>query len=250
VSTVTPSPDAAPPAASGPMQITGERTVPGVEHENYWFRRHEVVYEWLLPYVGDAAVLEAGAGEGYGAALMATTARTVVALDYDAYATGHAARAYPQVPVLRGNLVRLPFTDACFDAVVSLQTVEHLWDQDTFVRECVRVLRPGGRFVVSTPNRLTFPPGNIYHERELTAAELTDLLAPHGEVESLLGLAHGPRLRAWEQEHGDLVAAQISGDHTGWSPRLADVVASVTTGDFRLGEPDDACLDLVSVVRA
>jgi len=66
------------------MEITGERTVPGVEHENYWFRRHEVVYEWLLAYVSGARVLEAGAGEGYGAGLMSRLAASVVALDFDA----------------------------------------------------------------------------------------------------------------------------------------------------------------------
>ena len=107
------------------MEITGERTVPGVEHENYWFRRHEAVYEWLLPYVREADVLEAGAGEGYGAGMMATAA-AVVALDYDADAARHAAVTYPDVPVVRGNLVSLRFADGCFDVVVSLQTVEHL----------------------------------------------------------------------------------------------------------------------------
>jgi 2-polyprenyl-3-methyl-5-hydroxy-6-metoxy-1,4-benzoquinol methylase len=154
------------------MEITGERTVAGVEQENYWFRRHEVVYEWLLPFVRKADVLEAGAGEGYGACMMATAAASVVALDYDAVAARHAAVTYPDVPVVRGNLVRLPLADDCFDVVVSLQTVEHLWDQDAFVAECLRVLRPGGRCIVSTPNRLTFPPGNLYYERELTGGEL------------------------------------------------------------------------------
>ncbi len=139
------------------MQVTGERTVPGVAHENYWFRRHQVMYEWLLPYVGGADVLEAGASEGYGADLMRPVAASVAALDYDADAVRHVASTYPHVPVVHGNLVRLPFADDCFDAVVSLQTVEHLWDQETFVGECVRVLRPGGRFIASTPNRLTFP---------------------------------------------------------------------------------------------
>lgn len=232
------------------MEITGERTVPGVEHENYWFRRHEAMYQWLLPYVGGAHVLEAGAGEGYGAGLMHQVAMSVVALDYDAGAARHAATAYPHVPVVRGNLVQLPFVDGCFDLVVSLQTVEHLWDQEAFVGECARVLRPGGRFVVSTPNRLTFPPGNLFHERELTGAELAELVSRHGHVERLCGLSHGPRLREWEADHGDLVRAQVAAPAHEWDDRLRQLVASVTTGDFVLAGVDDACLDLVVVVTA
>ena len=57
--------------------------------------------------------------------------------------------------VVSGNLVALPLGCQTFDSVVSLQTIEHLWDQEGFVRECARVMRPGGLFVLSTPNRLT-----------------------------------------------------------------------------------------------
>ena len=65
------------------LHLTGERTVPGIAEENYWFRRHEAAYTALLPHCADATVLEAGCGEGYGAGLLATTARRVLALDYD-----------------------------------------------------------------------------------------------------------------------------------------------------------------------
>ncbi|WP_243842978.1 methyltransferase domain-containing protein [Mumia sp. ZJ430] len=231
------------------MVITGERTVPGIWHENYWFRRHEVVYEALRDVVRGRAALEAGCGEGYGADLLSHVAGSLVALDYDAYATGHVRAAYPQVPVVRGNLVALPYADASFDVVVSLQTIEHLWDQDAFVAECVRVLRPSGTLVVSTPNTLTFPPGNIYHPKELEPDELRDLVAAHARVESLAGLHHGPRLAAWEDTHGSLVDAQIAGPYDQWPAAVAQLVRSVSTGDFVLRTGDDAdlaaSLDLV-----
>ncbi|WP_308290350.1 class I SAM-dependent methyltransferase [Mumia sp. zg.B53] len=231
------------------MVITGERTVPGIWHENYWFRRHEVVYESLRDRVRSARVLEAGCGEGYGADLLSRAAGSLFALDYDEYAAGHVRTAYPDVPVVRGNLVALPYADASFDVVVSLQTIEHLWDQDGFVAECVRVLRPGGVLVVSTPNTLTFPPGNIYHPKELEPGELRDLVARHATVTSLVGLHHGPRVAAWEQDHGSLVDAQIATPYEEWPTAVAEVVRSVRTDDFVLREGDDAdlaaSLDLV-----
>ncbi|GAB3907812.1 hypothetical protein GCM10029964_106590 [Kibdelosporangium lantanae] len=141
-----------------PLPLTGERTVPGVAEENYWFRRHEAAYEALAPYCRDAVVLEAGCGEGYGAALLAEVARTVVGLDYDLLATAHVARTYPRVHMVRGNLVGLPLVSGSVDVVANLQVIEHLWDQPGFLRECWRVLRPGGHLLVTTPNRITFSP--------------------------------------------------------------------------------------------
>jgi SAM-dependent methyltransferase len=231
------------PAA--PLPLTGERTVPGIWHENYWFRRHEAGYRRAAGTVDvdGAVVLDAGAGEGYGAELLAAAgAAVVLALDLDASSLRHVARTYPAVAPARANLVQLPCATGAVDVVVSSQTVEHLWDQDGFVRECARVLRPGGRLVVTTPNRRTFPPGNVFHSRELDADELVGLLAGHLEVESVHGVHHGPRLAA----AGDVVAGQLAAPPEEWPPALATLVASVTVDDFTVGDPADS-LDLVAV---
>jgi ubiquinone/menaquinone biosynthesis C-methylase UbiE len=120
------------------LPLTGERTVPGIWHENYWFRRHEAAYEFLLRYVRGRTVLEIGSGEGYGAALLAAAARRVIGLDYDAATARHAASQYPSVRFLRANLAALPVRSAALDAVVSLQVIEHVWDHRQFLHECVR----------------------------------------------------------------------------------------------------------------
>lgn len=229
------------------MVITGERTVPGIWHENYWFRRHEVVYDDIATRVRGKRLLEAGSGEGYGACLLRDAGAQVTALDYDAYSVDHARAAYPGLTVVRGNLVSLPFDDAGFDTVVSLQTIEHLWDQDAFIAECHRVLRPGGDLWISTPNTLTFPPGNIYHPKELTAAELRAVVGAHfGEVE-LVGLFHGTRLADWERAHGPLVEAQIADEPDGWPEHVASFVQSVTCADFDIETRNlDDSLDLIA----
>ncbi|WP_020574737.1 class I SAM-dependent methyltransferase [Actinopolymorpha alba] len=259
--------------ASQALPLTGERTMPGIWHENYWFRRHEIVYQWVARTLADngagsgpqrrggpppprlgptRSLFDAGCGEGYGAELLRrSTGAAVVALDYDQLAATHVRRSYPHVPVVRGNLVRLPFADRVFDGAVSLQTVEHLWDQEAFVAECARVTRPGGGVVLSTPNRLTFPPGNICHARELTGAELRALLTtPALDLTLLTGLHHGERIVEWERRYGNLVNAQLAAPPSAWPAHLAEFVSSLSADDFVLDSTDlDSALDLLAVAR-
>jgi SAM-dependent methyltransferase len=243
--------------AVAPLPLTGERTVPGIAEENYWFRRHEAAYAALLPYCADAVVLEAGCGEGYGAALIASRARRVLGLDYDELTAAHVARAYPVVDVVRGNLAGLPVRSSTVDVVANLQVIEHLWDQEGFLTECLRVLRPGGRLLVTTPNRITFSPGrdtplNPFHTRELAGAELAELVVQAGfRVELLAGLHHGPRLRELDAAFGgSIIDAQLAVALSG-RPLPADLLAaitSVTSADFVItGQDVDASLDLVAV---
>ena len=95
-------------AGDSGLPLTGERTIPGLAEENYWFRRHEVVYRRLLDLCAGRDVLEAGCGEGYGADLIASVARRVVAVDYDAATVAHVGARYPRVEVVEGNLAALP----------------------------------------------------------------------------------------------------------------------------------------------
>lgn len=227
------------------LTLTGERTLPGIVEENYWFRRHEAAYRLLAPYCLDASVLEVGCGEGYGAELLRQAgARHVIAVDYDRDVVTHVCGRYPTLAILQANAVRLPCRASSVDVVTALQVVEHLWEQPRFVRECARVLRPGGRMLLTTPNRLTFPAStNAFHARELTAIELAELAAPYFDV-IVRGLRHTEALQRWEAAHGSLVAAQLAGD---WDAVLRSRVASIDTGDFELDDDADAAIDLVLV---
>jgi SAM-dependent methyltransferase len=239
------------------LPLTGERTVPGVPEENYWFRRHEVAYLELLPYCVDAVVLEAGCGEGYGADLLAKVAHRVVALDYDALTAVHVARSYPRVAAVRGNLAALPLRPSTVDIVANLQVIEHLWEQPRFLAECARVLRPGGRLLITTPNRITFSPGrdtplNPFHTRELSAAELAELIEAAGlRLERMAGVHHGPRLHELDGRHGgSIIDAQVEVVLAGgdWPPELLTDVAAVSTVDFVVHDDDvDTSLDLLAV---
>lgn len=252
--------DAGVPAA---LTLTGERTIPDLDIENYWFRRHEVVYQRLAVRCAGRDVLEAGCGEGYGAQLIAGVARRVVAVDYDETAVAHVRSRYPRVDVMQANLAELPLPNASMDVVVNFQVIEHLWDQGQFLRECARVLRPSGLIMVSTPNRITFSPGrdtpiNPFHTRELNAGELTELLVDAGfTAVARYGLFHGPRLREMDERHGgSIIDAQIARAvaDAPWPPELAADVAAVTTADFDIVEAGldqahhiDDSLDLIAI---
>lgn len=237
------------------LPLTGERTVPGIPDENYWFRRHEASYEFALAHVrGD--VLEVGCGEGYGTAMLATAARSITGVDYDLATVEHATRRYPQATFVPGNLAALPIADGAVDVVATLQVIEHVWDHPQFVRECRRVLRPDGLLLVTTPNRLTFSPGrdtplNPFHTKEFTAAELVDLLQACGFVARWVGGLHdGSRMTALHDRYdGSFVDAQLAAPPAQWGPGLRADVASITTADFDVvtdGERDvDRSLDLV-----
>jgi SAM-dependent methyltransferase len=238
------------------LPLTGERTVPGIPEENYWFRRHEIAYRFALPHCAGKRVLEVGCGEGYGTALLATTATDVIGLDYDALTIAHAAARYPEAQFVRGNLAALPLLSESADVVATLQVIEHVWNHDEFVRECWRVLRPGRLLLVSTPNRLTFSPGletpvNPFHTKEFTGTELADLLAENGfDVRQTLGMHAGPRLAALDERYGgSFVDAQLAHAPMEWGEQLHVDVAAITTDDFVI-EPAadrdvDASLDLV-----
>ena len=252
------------PSSPAPLAPTGERTAPGLEREDYWFARHEAAYAWIASaYARDLAggvVVDAGSGEGYGAAALAGLAGTCLALEYDDNACRHAAAAYPDIASIRANLCALPLRDARTDAVVSLQVIEHLWSLGDFLAECHRVLRPGGLIIVTTPNRLTFSPGlarsakpvNPFHVEEFDADQVRAMLLNAGfDDVDVLGLRHSARIEEWESRHGSIVQAQVDAVLSdAWPPHIDAMVASVTVDDFVITRDDtDGSCDLIGVAR-
>jgi SAM-dependent methyltransferase len=271
------SADAAPP----PLVLTGERTLPGIPDERYWFERHVVAYALAAeqvhrlrhpatdaaaaPASGDGSrptVLDAGCGEGYGLAmLIAAGAGRVIGADLDAATVAHATRTYaaadPRIEVVAAELMSLPLADDEVDLTVSFQVIEHLHDIPGYLRSLRRVTRPGGEVLIATPNRLTFTPGsdtpvNPFHTREFTAAELdAELTAAGLSVTRIVGVRHGPRLTAAERHLGaplpDLLAATSAED---WSRELREIVHATGAEDFEVDDTDlDTSLDLVAICR-
>src|SRR5690606_31157867 len=93
-----------------------------------------------------------------------------------------AAREFSRdnLSYLQGDARAIPLADDSVDVVVSFETLEHLFEQDKFLAEIRRVLRPEGLLIISTPDRDCYSPAgsppNEFHVLELTRVEFTTLL--------------------------------------------------------------------------
>lgn len=238
----------------GPLPLTGERTTPGVPHENYWFQRHVAAYRFAASHTEGARVLDAGSGEGYGAGLLAGSARSVVGAELETWVAARAAGLYPDVAFISCDLATPPWRPAAFDAVVSLQVIEHVPDPSAFLAACARALRPGGELIIATPNRITFSPDGVvnpFHIIEFSPAELRDLVAQHFDQVEMLGVHHGSRITTLERLVGPFTARLLKTAPEKWPGWLRAFVRAVRPADFRITSSDlDASLDLIAVARA
>ncbi len=241
------------PPGVPPLPLTGERTLPDVPEENYWYRRHLVVYEWIAARVGGKRVVDMACGEGYGSATLAAAgAAAVVGVDANPEAHEHARLRYMR-PNLRFERALVETFSEPSDAVVFLQTIEHVQDAGAILEHFKSMLEPGGVAYVSTPNLLTLaPPGaeksdNPWHVHEYRAAEFGELCRAHFSRVELLGLSHARRLRAhelaiklgWDSVHKRLGLTKPFYD------RFTPAIAS---SDFRLKPGNlDAALDFLAV---
>ena len=150
-------------------------------------------YALARDFVSKRDVLDVASGEGYGSALLAELAHSVVGVDVDDAAVAAASAKYraPNLRYLHGSATALPLPDAAVDVVTSFETLEHLAEHDAMLAEIRRVLRPNGLLIISTPDRDEYSARshyrNPYHVRELDRHEFRELLGAHFCNVALLG---------------------------------------------------------------
>jgi SAM-dependent methyltransferase len=242
------------PPGVPPLALTGERTLPDVPEENYWYRRHLAVYRWIAARCGGLRVVDMACGEGYGPAVLAEHAAEVVGVDANPEAHEHARLRYSR-PGLRfeRGLVEEWGEAGCWDAVVFLQTIEHVPEPRALLERFAGLLAPGGVAYISTPNRLTLaPPGadrsdNPWHVREYTPDEYREMVTPLFGTVDLQGLFHARKLRAhelalrldWDRAHAALHITK---------PFYSRFIPAISERDFELRRgPLERSLDLLAV---
>lgn len=178
--------------------ITGERVSTAAGGFNPTFQRHVAAYRLSAPLLPPGRVLDLGCGVGHSFKELGE--RATVGVDVDP-----AVLAGQDRETHAADMRRLPFGDSSFAAVLSVQSIEHVPDPGRVLAEIVRVLVPGGRAVLVTPNRLTFARAeeiiDPYHYVEYDAHELRSLCDGYFAGVQVLGLFGSER-------YGALVAAE------------------------------------------
>ena len=160
---------------------------------------HVATYNFSIKYISGKDVLDMGCGTGYGTALIADKCASICGVDISDEAVTYATDKY-RADNLSYKTIRkvedapLPFSDGSFDVVLSFQVIEHILDPATYLEEICRVLKPGGIFIVATPDRDTrlFPhqrPWNKFHVHEYSGKELGGLVAGYFSDVQLLNMS-------------------------------------------------------------
>jgi 2-polyprenyl-3-methyl-5-hydroxy-6-metoxy-1,4-benzoquinol methylase len=245
------------PLGVPPLELTGERTLPDIPAENYWFQRHLAVYEWIGARVIGLRVVDMACGEGYGSEVLSRSAGWVVGVDANPEAHEHARLRYRRQNLrFERGMVELVGEPEAYDVVVFLQTLEHVPDPAGVLEHFRAILAPGGIAYVSTPNVLTLAPpgatksGNPWHLREYRAEEFAGLCRSVFDQVEVLGLFHARKLRAHE------LALSLGWDRIHHALRLTKpfygrFVPAISSEDFALrGGELDSALDFLAVCRS
>ena len=242
------------PSGVPPLALTGERTLPDVPAENYWYRRHLAVYRYIAERCAGLDVVDLACGEGYGTATLAERAARAAGVDANPEAHEHARLKYTRPGVRFERALIEEFSEPC-DAVVFLQTIEHVEDPGAVLDHLRSMLRPGGTAYVSTPNLLTLaPPGaeksaNPWHVKEYRAGEFEQLCLGSFDRVEMLGVFHARMLRAhelairagWDSLHTRLRITR---------PFYDRFVPAISEGDFAIRPGGlDRALDFLAVLR-
>lgn len=150
---------------------------------NYLFQRKKLVYSKAAELIS-GNVLQIGVDNGLAESIIASKVASLTIVDK--YNRGRSDNSATNMEY---HLLKFPslagLTSSSFDYVLSFQSIEHIKDDFLFVSEVARVLRPGGKFIVSTPNKKMSITRNPCHYREYTIDEFKNLLRSYfKEVEA------------------------------------------------------------------
>ncbi len=251
--------------------FTGERLVADDPLFAADISRHVVAYRFAQECVRGKHVLDAGCGDGYGTHMLAQTAAAALGVDRAGDTIAAAAQRYhaPNLSYRACNLESLGDLGQQFEVVCNFQVIEHLVDPRPFLEQVRRVLKPGGTFIVTTPNRLNSFVENPYHVHEYVGDELEALLRGVFPSVEMRGVCGNERVMAFERARGTQANRILRLDPLNlrrllpkglieWAyPKLARLVrrniaagsaaALITPEDFQISNDWNGSLDLLAI---
>lgn len=245
---------------------TAERASAHDTSDNYVFQRCLFAYKAAQELI-HGSVLEIGSGEGYGIQTLAHHASEYTALDK--FPVSADLSRFKNVTFIQTEVPPLSrLSDNRFDFVVSFQVIEHIKQDQALIQEIHRVLKPGGKLLMATPNRLTSLTRNPWHIREYTITEFSALMQNLFSTIQPMGVFGNEKVMSYYQKNAAAVKSISRWDVFNLQYRLpawmlktpydllnrmnrmklqkadTSLVDSITTADFSLAPATDQCFDL------
>ncbi|MEM9338674.1 MAG: methyltransferase domain-containing protein [Bacteroidota bacterium] len=224
-------------------------------------------YYAAKPYV-KGKLLELGCGEGRGVELLAPMAESYQGIDKIKGVIDTLSKKYPDENFQDGVFPPFPFESNEFDTVITFQVIEHIKDDEQFVKEIHRVLKPGGRALITTPNIKMTLSRNPWHIREYTSKELKDLCSKYFSMVEMKGIGGNEKVMEYYDRNKQSVDKIMRFDILDLQHKLPasllripyeilnrlnrnklkdtndDLVKSITHEDFQVNAENERNLDL------
>ncbi|HHP7242066.1 MAG TPA: class I SAM-dependent methyltransferase [Cyclobacteriaceae bacterium] len=228
-------------------------------------------YYAAIPYI-EGDVLELGCGEGRGIEILSNLAKSYTATDKIKSVIDGLADKYENITFK--TMVFPPFEglkDETFDCVVTFHVIEHIEDDKQFLKEIFRVLKPGGKAIITTPNRKMSLTRNPWHVREYTANELSGLVSTIFKAGEMMGIAGNEKVMDYHERNRESVRKITRWDIFNLQYRLPgvllrlpydvlnrlnrnnlhkkndDLVMDISLDDYSLKKQDEQNLDLFCI---
>lgn len=188
---------------------TAERAGDFSDVHNYVMGRHIYAYILAKAYV-NGTVLELGCGNGYGMKLLAGNCRSYTGVDkymplkFDlAENTAMFSSKLPNLTNIGSNL---------YDIVICFQVIEHIKDDKKLVEEIKRILKPGGRLLLTTPNINMSLTRNPYHIREYNVESMKKIIETQFSEFDINGIYGNEKVMDYYEENKKTVAKIMKWD--------------------------------------
>ena len=231
---------------------TAERSSHLDPSENVIYQRHLIAYKEAAKFIS-GTVLEVGSGEGYGIMELAPKADHYIAVDkYNTEISDELKNEnnitfiQAEVPPLKG------IEDNSVDFVVTFQVIEHIKDDKQFLREIYRVLKPGGKMILTTPNILMSLTRNPWHFREYTPDKMREVLESSFEKYELRGVFGNEKTMEYYIKNKESVNKIIRFDIFNmqyWLPRWILRIPYDILNRFNRHNLQDDNQDIVNTIR-
>lgn len=246
------------------------------EANNVTYQRCQFAYEFAKPFITGKKVLDVGCGLAYGTAMMAEFTDLITGIDYDNETIEENKKRYQSISKLdfkQAEIPPLPFADASYDVITAFQFIEHIKSRKEFLKECLRVLKPGGSLLVTTPNVKKSLARNPFHVHEYTFDEMKTEVSSYTNKFELQGLNGNTVVNKYYHENGKFVRMILRFDvlkmHQ-WLPSAwlskpynmitsmmrnklkekVDQTTNITTKDFYLQKENlDSCWDIYLIAN-